>query len=90
MDGGVKIFLNKKFCESKNNIYRDFKNNLVYNFFNDIKITCFSRIRHIPEYSKFNGQMVHYRCNLKEFAWITGLNCLLESDKEKKISVVPS
>ncbi|KAG5600188.1 hypothetical protein H5410_031558 [Solanum commersonii] len=42
-------------------LYRDFRKLLVQEKnYNHFKGTCFGHLRHIPEYYKFNGQMVHY------------------------------
>ena len=42
-------------------LYRDFRNILVQEKnYNDFKGTCFGHLRYIPDYYKFNGQMVQY------------------------------
>ncbi|KAK4737448.1 hypothetical protein R3W88_001145 [Solanum pinnatisectum] len=42
-------------------LYRDFRNALVQEkIYNDFKGSCFGYLRHIPEYYKYNGQIVHY------------------------------
>ncbi|KAK4726718.1 hypothetical protein R3W88_031635 [Solanum pinnatisectum] len=42
-------------------VYRDLINLLVQEKnYDDFKGTCFGHLRHITEYFKFNGQMIHY------------------------------
>ena len=42
-------------------VYREFQKILNQEkLYNEFKGTCFGYLRHIPNYYKFNGQIVHY------------------------------
>ncbi|KAH0672446.1 hypothetical protein KY290_024686 [Solanum tuberosum] len=67
----------------------------VGSFLAKISGTCFGHLRHIPDYFKFNGQIVHYillrwpTCfGLKEFALITRLNCSAYARESKMNKVL--
>ncbi|KAK4731260.1 hypothetical protein R3W88_024248 [Solanum pinnatisectum] len=83
----VGSFPAKISIRSRMTVYHDFRKILVeQKLCNKFKGTCFGHLRHILDYLKFNGQIVHYML-LRRFALITGLNCSAYS-RESKLNKV--